>query len=118
MNEYYTKISLCNDYGYCYNGMREGLGLYTGENGDSYSGEWHLDKKHGYGEYIYGETWERYRGEGTYYWTPRKKVVGTWKNSMILGEATYYYDDGTIFKGILTDGHVQLCNNKKIPVEP
>ena len=32
---------------------------------------------------------------------------------MILGEATYYYDNGTIFKGILTDCHVQLCNNEK-----
>ena len=58
---------------------RNGYGVYTWNNGDSYSGNWLNGKKHGYGEFRWasGTMWkgewrngEQYKGKT--YWNQKK----------------------------------------------
>lgn len=43
--------------------IREGKGIYRHSDGQTYIGQWHLGKMHGYGKLFYGDGQLRYEGE-------------------------------------------------------
>lgn len=95
-------------------------GQKTGEKaqGASYNGEWHDNKKNGYGVQIYpnGEKYEGQwanglrNGEGTL-WVPigkgkklRKLYVGSWRDDKRHGRGTCYFRNGEFFQGTWDNG--------------
>eukprot|EP00440_Ansanella_granifera_P003268 gb/GFBE01003559.1/.p1 GENE.gb/GFBE01003559.1/~~gb/GFBE01003559.1/.p1 ORF type:complete len:405 (+),score=95.10 gb/GFBE01003559.1/:1-1215(+) len=95
-------------------------GAKTGdcEKGASYQGEWHNNKKNGYGVQVFpnGQKYEGQwangmrNGEGTL-WVPlgkakklRKLYVGGWKDDRRHGRGTCFFKDGQFFQGDWTEG--------------
>lgn len=66
-------------------GQRHGQGILKFSSGNVYKGEFNNDKRHGYGEFFYQQTGEKY--------------VGFWENDMREGRGQYYFQDGSIFRG-------------------
>lgn len=82
------------------NGLPHGHGVYTEKDGSTYTGEFYMGKRHGYGTYVkmsdgstYSGQWEygvrhglgelKYRNESDYYgW---KNKLGFWKNDVFIG---------------------------------
>mmetsp|Transcript_7155 Transcript_7155/g.14770 ORF Transcript_7155/g.14770 Transcript_7155/m.14770 type:complete len:400 (+) Transcript_7155:48-1247(+) len=88
--------------------------------GASYNGEWHDNKKNGYGVQVYpnGEKYEGQwsdglrNGEGTL-WVPvgkaqklRKLYVGGWKDDRRHGRGTCFFKNGEFFQGFWDHGQM------------
>ena len=86
------------------------------KSGSSYSGDWHLDKKKGYGTMIWTNLNEKYYGEwddnrqntwGTHIWLEQKgegkylrnRYEGQWKNGLREGFGVFYYANGAKYEG-------------------
>lgn len=96
-------------------------GSFTGQrtSGASYDGEWHGNKKHGYGVQVFpnGEKYEGQwghglrNGEGTL-WVPissktkklRKLYVGGWRDDKWHGRGTCFFKNGEFFQGSWDEG--------------
>ena len=71
--------------GFFKNNKRHGQGTYYHKNGDKYSGNWKNSKKH---------------GQGTYTWKSGNKYVGQWQNSNMHGQGVKTFKNGKIQRGI------------------
>lgn len=80
-------------------GLRNGYGVFSWDNGDVYKGNWVEDKRHGAGEYTWHDG-SRYKGNyshgirsgyGIYYYTNGTIYEGTWQNNLKHGIANFYY---------------------------
>ena len=71
--------------GFFKNNKRHGQGTYYHKNGDKYSGNWKNSKKH---------------GRGTYTWKNGNKYVGQWQNSNMHGQGVKTFKNGKIQRGI------------------
>ena len=60
--------------------MAEGKGIFYGDNGDRYEGEWRNNKPEGKGIYYYNK--EPFKGEGDH------------RNGKKEGKGIYYYNNG------------------------
>ena len=67
--------------------MKHGEGTYVYSNGDTYSGWWQFNKKHGQGGYTYA-------GSGM-------KLVGNWIENQI-DEGKWIFPNGTCYSGKFT----------------
>jgi len=101
--------------------LREGFGVYTAApmrmlkhdgqvselKGDQYSGNWHQDKKHGFGKYVWadGDVYEGQwhadlrHAEGTCTYANGDKYTGEWQNDMRHGWGRLVWADGNTFEG-------------------
>ena len=75
--------------------MARGRGLLGGDalphgRSDEYDGEWHADKPHGWGRYVYSATGDVYEGQ--------------WVNGLREGEGRVICADGTVFEGLYECG--------------
>ncbi|MCK0130477.1 hypothetical protein MWU59_03085 [Flavobacteriaceae bacterium F08102] len=93
--------------GHWSNGLRDGKGTYTWNNGDVYTGSWSKDKRHGYGEYVWHDG-SKYHGNysygvrsgyGIYYYTNGTRYEGTWQNNLKHGIANYYNKQSVNYGG-------------------
>jgi hypothetical protein len=79
--------------------------------GDTYKGQWHNNKKSGYGTQIwangnkYEGGWQsgKQDGNGTFWIKEKKKLrkvyTGVWKNGYIEGQGVYYYKNKDRYEG-------------------
>jgi hypothetical protein len=74
------------------NGMRDGRGLLTEPNGNSYDGMWSNDE---------------FNGQGTYKWSDGAKYVGEWKNGIQDGYGIYFYSNGDKYAGYFKNNKFQ-----------
>lgn len=100
--------------------IREGKGKLihpTNDNSEfgqeSYDGDWHNDKMHGFGIYnysngdIYEGEWEQnlHSGYGKYLFTDGSKYEGEWKDHKMHGSGKYLDINGVTWAGEFRDGH-------------
>eukprot|EP00037_Helgoeca_nana_P000979 m.24667 g.24667 ORF g.24667 m.24667 type:complete len:244 (+) comp11303_c0_seq1:104-835(+) len=96
---------------------REGMRKTLHEaNGDKYTGEWHLDKRHGKGTCVYknGGVYDGDWASGVRHGygvksmitsgAPRKEYAGNWVNDRKDGYGTLYYKNGEVYDGEWFDG--------------
>lgn len=94
------------------NGKREGWGRFYIK-GERYEGEWHDDRKHGYGVYTWddGDRYEgqwvagRQEGHGSYIWGNGSSYVGQWKEDRRCGIGKYTWPQGDVYEGEFLDSH-------------
>ncbi len=120
--EFQNKILYIGNYRQSAEGIktREGKGMLnhpTNDNTDfgreSYEGDWHDDKMHGYGVYhysngdIYDGEWENnlHCGYGKYLFTDGSKYEGEWKEHKMHGSGKYLDINGVMWAGEFRDGH-------------
>jgi hypothetical protein len=75
-------------YGDWANGVRQGQGVFTHQNGQAYEGAWRDDKKHGLGRVT---------------WLNGESYDGQWMNDVIEGEGTYTFVNGEVYRGSFKD---------------
>uniref|UniRef100_A0A3Q2QXP7 Radial spoke head component 1 n=1 Tax=Fundulus heteroclitus TaxID=8078 RepID=A0A3Q2QXP7_FUNHE len=82
--------------------LREGHGVYTYPNGDTYDGEWQHHLRHGQGTYQYKDTGAKYKGTwvdgnmelaGEYIYS-NHRYQGNFVNNRPLGPGKYVFDIG------------------------
>ena len=103
------------------NGEYEGYGLLIWK-GDKYEGQFHKNKKHGFGKMIHGKEalgltagmiyegeWfmGKVQGQGTATWPDGLVYVGMWKDSTPNGPGTSTFKSGRKFTGVYKDGMKQ-----------
>lgn len=71
--------------------MKQGEGSYYYANGNEYTGQWHMDRKHGYGIYKYKQT--------------REKYEGNWKDGKKSGKGKFTFTQGDFYEGQFEQGH-------------
>lgn len=88
-------------------GLRKGKGKGVWPNGDSYEGEWDLDKPHGrgiyklangnkyQGEFVYGQ----FGGYGRYLWVDGSQYVGEFYHGLKNGKGVYILANGDKYIG-------------------
>ena len=88
-------------------GLRDGIGKFTWNNGDTYEGTWVEDKRHGQGIYVWHDG-SKYKGNyshgirsgyGIYYYTNGSIYEGTWQNNLKHGIANFYYKESVNIGG-------------------
>ncbi len=81
-----------------------GVGTYTYEERDFYTGEWQNGQRHGFGKYQfrsgdwYSGNWKlnKKHGQGTYYFADSgKKIIANWQMGKKLGRGVIVSPDGT-----------------------
>lgn len=88
-------------------GLKHGKGIYKWGHGDTFEGEYYLDKRkngkyvHANGDVYIGEFKNSARwGKGTFYWTKLgEKFVGDWVDDKRTGQGVYTWSNGRSFKG-------------------
>ncbi len=94
------------------NGNREGYGLLTGADGESYDGMWADDNFNGQGTYIWSNG-AKYTGEwkngvqdgyGIFFYTNGDKYTGYFKNNKFSGKGKYTWADGSVQEGTYENG--------------
>ena len=94
------------------NGVREGKGTYSFENGDKYEGYWKNNKMEGKGVYLYksgakydGDWLEGKKdGQGIYYYTNGSRYEGNWVQNKIEGKGIFFYKNGDKYDGDWKNG--------------
>lgn len=97
------------------NGVREGQGTFTWNNGDRYTGEWHNDLMNGQGVLQYanqavyqgGFADDKRSGQGTMTWLDGDNYVGAWANDLMEGYGTYSFASGASYVGEWVGGKMQ-----------
>lgn len=88
-------------------GLRNGYGTFSWNNGDVYKGNWVEDKRHGAGEYTWHDG-SKYKGNyshgirsgyGIYFYTNGTIYEGTWQNNLKHGIANFYYKESVNIGG-------------------
>ena len=82
--------------------------------GDQFSGNWHHDKKHGFGKYVWSDgdayegQWEcdLRSGEGTCTYSNGDKYTGEWHNDMRHGWGRLAWSDGNTYEGCWKDDNI------------
>lgn len=88
-------------------GIFQGTGSYTWEDGESYEGEWAGGMFSGLGTYTwmngdrYEGEWrtETFEGKGTYTWASGSSYAGEWKAGVKEGTGTYVWANGDRYEG-------------------
>ena len=110
----YTVNYLDGNYiGEIKNGMRDGRGIRTWNDGERYEGDWKNDKRDGKGVYTLknGEKYEgdykngEMDGKGIYYYKNGNRYEGDWKNGKINGKGIFYYNNGNREMGDFLNDH-------------
>ena len=119
---YFEKTSTVVYSGAWRDGLREGYGKMLYASGNSYEGEWLMDKKHGKGamkwrkgEDVYIGDWEsdNQHGFGEFIWGDEGGATGSssssrqtnniyrgqWKNGLREGRGSFFYGDGSQYNG-------------------
>ena len=94
------------------NGKLSGKGRANLANGDTYSGLYHLDKKHGYGiyqakgNYVFKGNYRNgnRHGAGQQFFDDGASIIGQWVNGKLNGYATSKLANGSIYKGNYING--------------
>ena len=89
------------------NGVREGKGTYSFENGDKYEGFWKNNKMGGKGVYYFknGDKYDgdwvegKKEGQGIYYFKSGAKYEGNWVQGKMEGKGIFYYNNGEKYDG-------------------
>ena len=87
--------------------MKHGEGTYVYSNGDTYSGWWQFNKKHGQGGYTYagsgmklvGNWIENQIDEGKWIFPNSTCYSGKFKNNKPNGEGVWYINNGNTLNG-------------------
>lgn len=92
-------------------------GVFTNTVGDSYSGQWRFDRKHGYGVEIWRSERSEYRGHyfegeregyGVYYVNGKIVYDGEWHRNLMHGRGKYMIpNSGKVYAGEFYKGHIQ-----------
>eukprot|EP00956_Cyclotella_meneghiniana_P044036 scaffold298885_cov89-Cyclotella_meneghiniana.AAC.1 len=85
-------------------GQRHGFGVLICDNGNSYEGDWKLDKRDGLGiaRYssgdVYDGEWKRGKrqGHGVMYIESGDTYIGSWDKGLKHGAGTYHWADGEV----------------------
>jgi hypothetical protein len=94
---------------------RDGFGVETWTDGDSYSGEWKEDMWHGKGLIIWASKGDKYEGEfkenmlegyGVYTYASGEKYTGEFKQSKCHGRGFATFGSGDSFDGEYKDGRI------------
>ncbi|MEN6326298.1 MAG: hypothetical protein ABFD18_08840 [Syntrophomonas sp.] len=94
------------------NGMFDGQGTYSWDDGDNYTGKWQEDFIEGQGTYTWanGDEYEgewkdnQFTGQGTYTWPSGSTYTGEWKDGVKEGRGTYTWANGDKYVGEWKDG--------------
>ena len=89
------------------NGVREGKGTYSFENGDKYEGLWKNNKMEGKGVYYFnnGDKYDgewisgKKEGQGIYTFSSGAKYEGNWVQGKMEGSGIFYYSNGDKYDG-------------------
>ena len=99
-------------YGQVINGLPEGKGAMTYNDGDKYEGDWKNAKFEGRGIYTWNNG-DRYIGDfnnglkdgkGIMYWKDGDRYEGSFRNDKKEGKGIYYYYNGTRYEGDWRNG--------------
>lgn len=94
---------------------RDGQGIYTWPNGDTYNGQWKQGKMEGQGTLRYhgGEQYtgsfsnNKRDGSGTMKWANNEQYEGNWEKDFMSGEGTYTFANGDVYEGNWQSGKMQ-----------